>query len=379
MNAKGKHTEQKPRVAFWGAGIFPDKQGSKGIPVFAKTIEKLSHRYEYVLYSHLQLRKDEVPSLLKVRQPPRWCGRRLAYVFLLVTFMRDHGRKRYAMLHAHSSYPDPTITTLLGIIFRIPVIIGYNAAEFIHLPEIDFGDLKTFKGRLNRWVVNHCDRVVALSFFQAATIRNYMRFPEKLHIIYRGILQTEFPYHQRAMTVPLKLIQVAYHHAVKDQLTLLKAFNIVRQKMPALLQIVGPDFWNGTVKNEIERLKLNDLVTLKDQVPHTEIGALLNGADFMVHTARYDASAVAVIEAMSCGVVVVGTRVGIIADLENECCIAVDPGDADALADKILSMANDQEACLRLRERALDWTRQHDLDSVVESYSHLYEALMHGN
>lgn len=379
MNAtQQQHTARKKVVAFWGAGVFPDDHGSKGIPVFADMLKALSTRYELILYSHLRVKKEFL-SGIEVRQPPAWCGRRLGYFFLLTAFIFDHIKRRISILHAHSSHPDPLVVTLLGIIFRFRTIVGLNAGEFVYLDDIEFGDLKSRKGKINRWVVNHCDRVTAVSFFQADKIKQYMRNPGNLRVIYRGVLSERFAYQEREIGLPLKIIQVAYHHPVKDQLTLLNAFERLLREVPAHLHIVGPDFWNDTVKNEISERQLQAHVTIHGSKPHAVVSTILGDADMMVHTARYDALAVSVIEAMSCGVLCIGTRVGILSDLDGECCIAVDPGDAAALVEKIMQMVNDPLKALTLRRNARRWVTQHDLNCMVDAYVSLYEELIHGN
>jgi len=376
MSIRQQHTAKKTAVAFWGAGVFPDHHGSKGVPVFAEMLKELSFRNALTLYTHLRVKKEFLPGI-KVRQPPMWCGRRVGYLFLLAFFLFDHIRSRFVILHAHSSHPDPWVVTVLGIIFRIRTIVGFNAGEFVYYDDIHFGDFNSRKGKINLWVVNHCDRVTAISFFHASTIRPYLHHPENLRVIYRGVPSNLFPYQEKKFQTPLRIVHVAYHHPVKDQLTLLQAFERLIKTTPAHLDIVGPDFWNGTVQKTVAQKELQGQVTLHGQKSHAEIAAMLASADVMVHTARYDALAVSVIEAMACGVLSVGTRVGILSDLDEECCIAADPGDAESLAEKIIHLINDSEKVTTLRRNARRWVEAHDLACMVDEYAALYEELIH--
>ena len=126
-------------------------------------------------------------------------------------------------------------------------------------------------------------------------------------------------------------------------------------------------------------MQLQAHVTIHGPKPHTVISSMLASADMMVHTARFDALAVSVIEAMSCGVLSVGTRVGILSDLDGECCLAVDPGDAEALVEKFIQIVNDPFKAMNLRRNARLWIEQHDLDCMVDAYVALYEELINGN
>jgi glycosyltransferase involved in cell wall biosynthesis len=81
-------------------------------------------------------------------------------------------------------------------------------------------------------------------------------------------------------------------------------------------------------------------------------------------------------EAMASGCVVCGTRVGLVADLENEATLAVNVQDADALADKVLMLLSNDELYKNLQQKGRAWSLEHDIIWCSKQYENLYEQLI---
>jgi glycosyltransferase involved in cell wall biosynthesis len=370
-----RSNDGRKKIALWGSGIFADHAGSKGIPLFIEILKELSQKHDITIYSHLPLKQIEVSPHLKVKIVPN-LGRRARHLMLLVSFLINHAEAKYTLIQAHSSHPDPLISVWLGKLFNIPVIVGYNAGEFVALPHINFGAfLYRKQKKINCYVADRADAITAVSRFHADTINNYLKYPEKVRVIYRGVDQSKFSFQERSITYPIQFIQVGYLHPVKDQIAMVRAFRIIADKVSCHLHIVGPDFWNNTIQDLVRELNLNDCVTFYGALPHDQIVSIYNKAHIMLHTAQYDAIGASVAEAMACGLLVCGTHVGLMADLAETCCLTVIPGDYEALAKKILVIIDDQERMKQLRHNALDWVSKHNLTWAVSAYEKLYDDL----
>jgi glycosyltransferase involved in cell wall biosynthesis len=74
----------------------------------------------------------------------------------------------------------------------------------------------------------------------------------------------------------------------------------------------------------------------------------------------------ALAEAAASGVLMAGTKVGLLYDLDDTYAIRVDIGDYHALATHVLKEVNDPEKWDFKIHRAREWVEQHSLDWTVE-------------
>ena len=86
----------------------------------------------------------------------------------------------------------------------------------------------------------------------------------------------------------------------------------------------------------------------------------------------HESQCVAVLEAALAGLVTVGTRVGLVADLAPAAAVAVPPRDAPALADAIAALLLDPPRRAALATAARAYARAHDADWTAARFSEIY-------
>lgn len=118
----------------------------------------------------------------------------------------------------------------------------------------------------------------------------------------------------RRLNMPIQFIHVAHLMPLKDQETLLKAFQIIASQFNSVLKIFGIDDMQGSVHKLAGELGLSSNVIISNPVPHEQLIRHYQEADIMLHTSRYENQPQAVMEAMMYGVAVCGTSVGFLKD-----------------------------------------------------------------
>lgn len=128
--------------------------------------------------------------------------------------------------------------------------------------------------------------------------------------------------------------------------------------------------------------------TLPDDVPHNvrvlryirdrhKLAALLAGCDAFVHAGDQETFGLAALEAMACGLPVIGTHRGAIAELVNEDVgMLVPPHDAVQLAEAIAALYERDLAQLGARARAV--AQYYDWESVLPELLQRYRGLRSG-
>ena len=144
-----------------------------------------------------------------------------------------------------------------------------------------------------------------------------------------------------------KIIFVGRLIDVKDPLTMINAFRIVRRKFPSANLIICGD---GELKDKCEEIadgNVHFLGFVKD------IPSLLKASDIFAMSSVFDASPRALVEAMGSGLPIVATRVGGIPDyLDENAGIMIEPGDSRILADKLIYLLSNPEKSKKLGDNA---------------------------
>lgn len=137
------------------------------------------------------------------------------------------------------------------------------------------------------------------------------------------------------------IISVARLTPVKGIDNLIRATSLLVEKIPGIRLIVIGD---GAQREELEKLvyhlHLDKRVQLLGFLPHQQIPEYLCMADVFVLPSIHEGLGISLIEAMACGVPVIGSRVDGITDIidAEKNGILVAPGDVKALADGIVRL-----------------------------------------
>ena len=132
----------------------------------------------------------------------------------------------------------------------------------------------------------------------------------------------------------------------------------------------------GKLQRLVTDMKLNEHVKFLGAIPNKELKDHYAWADIMMHTSLHEGQSGVVMEAMACGVVVCGTRVGIISDLGDEYFLTVAIGDYKALASLVISLSNDKNNYNILQEKAYLWSHEYDSSWTVKKFDLLYRDIV---
>jgi len=143
----------------------------------------------------------------------------------------------------------------------------------------------------------------------------------------------------------------------KNVVGLLNAFAQVRQAVPeARLIMVGPHpdpDYAQTVQDRVTTLALGDSVDIVGFVDNDRLRHEIATARAVVLFSRQETAPTIIAQAMAAGKPVVAARVGGVTEMVNdgESGFVVESEDETALAERMLTLLNDQDLCLRMGAR----------------------------
>jgi glycosyltransferase involved in cell wall biosynthesis len=177
------------------------------------------------------------------------------------------------------------------------------------------------------------------------------------------------------------VVQVARLDTIKDHPTALRAVAQAASRRPGLrLFIVGDGPERSKIEREIERQSLQQRVRLLGM--RSDVRRILAGADLFLLTSVSEGIPVTILEAMAAGVPIVATAVGGVPELiEHEVHGLLAPaGDAPALADALVRMADDEK--LRSRFATIAQHRavtEFSEQSMIANYDRIYQGMLAGS
>lgn len=134
----------------------------------------------------------------------------------------------------------------------------------------------------------------------------------------------------------------------KGHRVLFEAFRVLLDKFSdAILLMVG-DYHREQDRiaftQQIEELGLEDRLFITGEVPHTQVLAWLKEMDIFAYPSLYEGSPNALLEAMACGLPVVGSQVDGLSDLitDGENGLLISAGCVDKLSETLILLTKDQ-------------------------------------
>jgi glycosyltransferase involved in cell wall biosynthesis len=244
----------------------------------------------------------------------------------------------------------------------------------------------------NRWysftdmqteVARDISRLVTVSENSLADIHRDHEVPmDRMHVVPVGVDQELFrPLPDVAVKKGRLVTTASADAAMKGLKFLLEALAILRRDRDVDLVVIGKLKPDGPAARAIKELGIQDAVTFVTGVSDERLIEIFNEAEVGVVPSLYEGFSLPAVELMCCGVPLVATTGGALPEVvgrDGETALLVEPGNSEALAERIGVALDDPELRERIRHagrrRVLErWTWQHSARGTVEQYRALLE------
>ena len=292
-------------------------------------------------------------------------------------------KENISMVHAHSILPQGFVAAILKKIFGIPLLVTIHGSDLFPLKNSLFKKLQNF-------VVKNADIITANT--KATRDELVGRFPEyssKVKIIPMGVNPDFFK--KLKVKKPAKysknklLLFVGRLSDQKGLQYLIDALpEIVRKEPAAKLLIIGDGPFKSELEKKINENRIKDYVEFLGSLPSSEVVKYHNYADIFVlpslaNKTGTEALGLALMEAMSSGCAVVGTKVGGIPSLikDGDDGLLVQQKDSKHLADAIAGLIKNRKKAETMGKNASKSIRaNYSWDKISKEFLNIYKNLL---
>ncbi|MFC9273063.1 glycosyltransferase family 4 protein [Streptomyces zhihengii] len=176
---------------------------------------------------------------------------------------------------------------------------------------------------------------------------------DRIHVVHIGADTDLFSPDPSVAQVPGRIVTTSSADVpLKGLVHLVEALAKLRTEQPdAHLVVVGKRAEDGPVAQMIERYGLGDAIRFVKGITDAELVDLVRSAQVACVPSLYEGFSLPAAEAMATGTPLVATTGGAIPEVagtDGETCLAVPPGDSDALAAALRRLLGDEELRTRL-------------------------------
>ncbi len=285
-------------------------------------------------------------------------------------------RHQYDIIHAHSHlFFTTNLCALVRKLGSSPLVITNHGLRSQTAPEW-FQNAYTATGA--KITFEAADAIICYTDTEKEELVSIGVEREKIKVIHNGIDTNHFVPSEKSYLENKRLLWIGRYAKGKGVEYLIEALSILKLEYPEItLTLVGKGPDKDKIVKQIKELGLEKNIILKDFILNSEIVQLYQQSSVFVLSSLEEGVPRTILEAMSCGIPVVCSRLPQLIDIVEGSGYVVPTKDPQALADSISAILSNPELAANMsahgRQKVLNgysW-----LDTVKKTIS-LYEELV---
>ncbi|MEF3304496.1 glycosyltransferase family 4 protein [Paenibacillus sp. GYB003] len=270
-------------------------------------------------------------------------------------------------------------------------IITIHDLAFLRFPETTSEKIYKHHSKWVPYSARKCDHIIAVSEQTKNDIVELLRVPEyKISTIYsaadtRFFKLPEpqyFPVIQHYQLPERYILFVGTVEPRKNLLGLLKSYLIFRKNsaLSDKLVIVGAKGWKySPIFDFIKENNLESEVIFTGYIEDEHLPAIYNGATLFVMPSIYEGFGIPILEAMGCGVPVIGSNVSSIPEVIDSFGVMVSPTDYEGWAAEIHRFLSDESLRNKYSKLSLERASHFSWKRTAEATKQVYIDVLNSN
>ncbi|WP_413380559.1 N-acetyl-alpha-D-glucosaminyl L-malate synthase BshA [Alkalihalobacillus sp. 1P02AB] len=367
-----------------GISCYPTVGGSGVIATeLGKLLAERGHEVHFItssvpfrldrVYPNIYYHEVEVNQYSVFQYPP--------YDLTLASKMAEVAkREKLDVLHVHYALPH----AICGILAKQMVGDELKIVTTLHGTDITVLGYDPSLVELIRFAIEKSDYVTAVSQDLIKQTKELVATDKEIETVYNFIDErvytrkevSELRSHYRIKETEKVFIHISNFRPVKRVTDIVKTFHKVVEKVDAKLLLIGngPDL--PIVRDLVKEYQLEDRVLILGNQKH--IAELLSMSDLLFLLSEKESFGLVALEAMSCGVPVIGTEVGGIPEVvEHGVTGYLCPvGDINCIAEKTIELLNDQSKYESFQQASIERAKTlFYSETIVKQYERIYQNL----
>jgi N-acetyl-alpha-D-glucosaminyl L-malate synthase BshA len=220
-------------------------------------------------------------------------------------------------------------------------------------------------------------------YLRHETVEHFDIPAERIQVIPNFVDLTQYkrdahPCHRSRLSQPGESIvmHISNFRAVKRVDDAVRAFARISKALPARLVLIGDGPERGRVQQASEEEGVADRVTFLGK--QESVAEILSCADLFLLPSATESFGLVALEAMSCGVPVVATKVGGIPEVvqEGKSGYLVAVGDVEAMAQRGIEILSDKERWRVMSAAARAGAEEFSVQRVIPMYENYYKKVV---
>lgn len=286
----------------------------------------------------------------------------------------------YAIPHATSAYLMREILKSEGYTKKVKVITTLHGTD-ITLVGLEPSFLPTMK-----FTIEQSDGVTAVSnFLKEKTITSY-KINKDIEVI-PNFIDTktfnrsscpDFEKHKNKMAEGdyKILIHISNFRALKRVQDVIRIFDLVKEKVPSKLLLVGDGPERGDCEKLVRELGISNLVKFMGK--QDSVAEILSLSDLFLIPSQSESFGLAALEAMSCGLPVISSSIGGLPELNihGETGYIAEFGDIERMAKYSIDLLTNQKKYNIFSDNARKRALEFDKENIIPLYENFYRKIL---
>ncbi len=286
------------------------------------------------------------------------------------------------LLHVHYAIPHASAALMAKQILK---------EDHIHIPVVTtlHGTDITLVGReasyepVVTWSINQSDAVTAVSDSLVRDTLKHFSVKRPIRMIPNFIDFERFNkkprQHFKDLIAPNSeriIVHTSNFRKVKRVEDVVRIFNIIQQKVPAKLLLIGDGPERSNIEKVCRELHVCDKVTYLGK--QEAIEEILSICDLFILPSESESFGLSALEAMACEVPVISTNTGGLPEvnIHGKTGFLSDIGNYEEMAENALSLLSNNDLLIEFRKNALEQAMKFDLNVVLNQYVEVYEEMI---
>jgi len=284
----------------------------------------------------------------------------LRFILTLYKFLKEVKKIKPDIIISKMVSPSGTVGVMYKKKTNVPVITQCEGGDIIC-------DNGLWDKIINKFVLKRSNRVISATYDMKEIIEKKYGTVNTI-IIKNGINFSKF---NKTKKINLNLSRPVITFAARIEENkgleyLLSAFKKINIEIKsANLLVLG----EGSLRKSLEKKYMDKNIFFKGHINYEEMPEILKSSDLFVLPAIFEAQGISLLEAMSCGLPIISTKVGGIPELiKKDNGILVKPGNVNSLSNAMIKILKNERLREIIIKNNLKKAREHDWKIISREY-----------